>query len=66
MVDFFFLNIKETSDMYNHLLMGKGHLIAGRAVWRRGGDNVRGTINTVSRGYRAGRDEDGGRVAGYC
>ena len=65
-VDFFFLNVEEMSDMLNHLLMGESHLVAGRAVRRRGGDNIRGVTNTVGRGHGAGRDEDGGRGTRHC
>ena len=63
--DFFFLNIEEMSDVYNHLLMGESQLIISRAVRRRGGDDVGGAVNTVGRGRRVGRDEDGGRGAGH-
>jgi len=63
--DFLFLGIEKTSNMLDHLFVGKSQLIASRAVWRRGGDNVGGAVNAVGRERRAGRDEDGGRGAGH-
>jgi len=34
----------------NHLLVGKGHLITGRTIWRRRGDKVGGVAGTIDRG----------------
>ena len=46
-VDFFFFNIKKTSDVFNHLLVGKGHLVTGRTVQRGRGDDIGGIASTV-------------------
>ena len=59
--DFFFLNVKETSDVLNHLFMGKGQFITSRAAWQGRSDGVRGAASTVNRGRRTGWNEDGGR-----
>jgi len=58
--DFFFLNVEETSDVLNHLLMRESHFAVGRAVRRRGGNEVGGVAGAVDGGRRAGRNEDGG------
>ena len=58
-VDFFFLDIEESSDMLDHLLVGKSHLRVSRAVRRRRGDNVRGVAGAVGRGRRARREKAG-------
>jgi len=47
--NFFFLDIEESSDVYNHLLVGKCQFIAGGAVWRRRGNNVGGVAGAVGR-----------------
>ena len=62
-VDFFFLNVEETSDVLNHLLMGECQFVAGRTVRRRRGDKVRGVASAVSGGRRTGWNENGGRGA---
>ena len=59
-VDFFFLDIKEASDVLDHLFMGESHLAIGRAVRRRGGNEVGGVASAVNRGRRTGRNENGG------
>jgi len=60
-VDFLFLDVEKMSDVLNHLFVGESHLLTGRAIRRRGGDDVRSIADTVGRGRRTGRDEDGGR-----
>ena len=57
--DFFFLNVEEAGDVFDHLFMGQDRFIAGRAVRRRGGDDVGGVASTVGGRRQAGRDEDG-------
>ena len=64
--NFFFLNIEELGDMFNHLFMGKGHLQAGWTVRRRRCDNVGGVAGTVDGRGRARWDEDGGRRTRHC
>ena len=57
--NFFFLDIEESSNVLNHLLMGKGQVTASRAVWRRGSDNVGGVASTIGRRGGARWNEDG-------
>ena len=57
--DFFFLDIEETSNVLDHLLMGESHFVASGAVWRRGSDNVGGVASTIGRRGGVGWDEDG-------
>jgi len=64
--DFFFLDIKEASDVLNHLFVGERQFIAGRTVWRRGGYDVGSVASAVSRGRGAGWNENGGRGARHC
>ena len=64
--DFFFLNVEKASNVFNHLLMGKSHLVTGRTVRRRRGNNVRGVATAIDRGQGVGRNENGGRGAGHC
>jgi len=45
--DFFFLNVEETSDVLNHLLMGESQLIASGTIWRRRGNKVRGVASAI-------------------
>ena len=59
--DFFFLDIGEASNMFDHLFMGKSHLVTGGAVWRRRGDDVGGIASAVDGGRRTGWNKDGGR-----
>ena len=61
--NFFFLNVEETSDVLNHLLMGKGQFIAGGTVWRRRGNNVGGIASTIDGRGGARWDKDGRRQA---
>ena len=59
--DFFFLNIEETSDMLNHLLVGECQFVAGGTVRRRRGDDIRGIAYTVhGRGEARGNENGGG------
>jgi len=61
--DFFFFNVEKASNVLNHLFVGKSHLIAGRTIWRRGGNDVRGVTDAIGGGRRARRDEDRGGQA---
>ena len=45
--DFLFLNVEESSDVLDHLFVGEGHFVAGRAVWRRRGDDVGGVASAI-------------------
>ena len=36
--DFFFLDIEESSDVFNHLFVREGQLAVSRTVWRRRGN----------------------------
>ena len=64
--NFFFLNVEEASDVFNHLFVGKGHLRVGWAVRRRRGNDVGCVTSVVNGGGRARWDEDGGRRARHC
>jgi len=59
--DFFFLNVEETRDVLNHLLVGERQFIASRTVRRRGGNEVGGVASAVNRRRRVGGDKNGGR-----
>ena len=59
-MNFFFLNIEETSDVLDYLLVGKSQLVTGRTIRRRGGDDIRGVASTLDRGQRTGGDKNGG------
>ena len=59
--DFLFLNVEETSNMLDHLLMGESQFFAGGTVWGRRGHNIGSTGDTIGRGQRARWDKDGGR-----
>jgi len=65
-VDFFFLDIEETSDMLDHLLMGECQFVVGRAVWRGRGNDVGGVASAIGGRGRAGWNEDGRRRARHC
>ena len=60
-MNFFFLNIEESSDVLNHLLMGKGQVAAGRTVWRGRGNEIRGVASDIDRRRQARWDKNGGR-----
>ena len=57
--NFFFLDVEEASNVLDHLLMGKSQLITGRAVRRRGSDDVGSVASTVGRRRGTGRNENG-------
>jgi len=59
--DFLFLNIEETSDVLDHLLVGESQVTVGGAVRRGRSDKIRGVASAVNRGRRTGWNEDGGR-----
>ena len=63
--NFFFLNVEEASNVFDHLLVGKGHFRAGWAVRRRRCDDVGGVASTVNGRGRARWDKDGGRGVGH-
>ena len=65
-VDFFFLDIEKTSDVLDHLFVGESHLITGRAVWGRRGNDVGGIASTVGRRGQARWNENGGGQARHC
>ena len=46
-VDFFFLNVEETSDVLDHLFMGVSHLFTCRTVRRRRGDDIRDIASAI-------------------
>ena len=64
--NFFFLDVEEASNVLDHLLMEKSQLITGRAVRRRESDDVGGAANTIGRGRRAERNENGRRGVRHC
>ena len=45
--NFFFLDVEESSDVYDHLLMGESQLAIGRAIRRGRGDNVGGAAGAI-------------------
>jgi len=45
--DFFFLNVEEVGDVFDHLFMGESQFIASGAVRRRGSDDVGGIVHAV-------------------
>jgi len=47
--DFFFLNVKEASDVLNHLFVGECQFVASGTIWRRRGNNVGGVASAVGR-----------------
>jgi len=51
--NFFFLNVEEAGDVFNHLLMGECQFAVGRAVRRWRGDNIGSIASTVGRGRGA-------------
>ena len=63
--NFFFLDVKELSDVYDHLLMGESQFAVGGTVWRRRGNEVGGAASAVGRRGGARRNENGGRGAGH-
>jgi len=58
--DFFFLDVEESSNVYDHLLMGESQLAIGRAVRRGRGDDVGGVAGAIGRRRRARGNENGG------
>jgi len=58
-VDFFFLNVEEAGDVFDHLLVRESHFFTGRTVRRRGGDDVGGVASAMNGRGGAGWDEDG-------
>jgi len=60
-VDFFFLNVEELSDVYDHLFMGEGQFAVSRTIWRWRGNAVGGIASAVDGGRRTGWNKDGGR-----
>jgi len=64
-VDFFFLDIEEVGNVFDHLFVRKGQVTAGGAVWRGRGNEVRSVASAVNGRRRVGRDEDGRRRAGH-
>jgi len=45
--DFFFLDVEEAGNVFDHLLVGKGQVAVSRTVWRGRGDNIGGVAGTV-------------------
>ena len=64
--NFFFLNIEEAGDVFNHLFMGKSHFQTGWTIRRRGYDNVGGVASAIDGRGQAGWDENGGRRTRHC
>ena len=64
--NFFFFNVEETSDVFDHLLMGESHFRAGWAVRGRRCDDVGGVASTVNGRRRARRYKYRGRGVGHC
>jgi len=62
-VNFFFLDIEEASDVFNHLLVGESQFVAGWTVQRRGSDKIGGVASTVNGRGRTRWDKDGRRRA---
>jgi len=48
-VDFFFLNVEEASDVLDHLFVGECQFVTGRTVWRGRGYDIGGIASTVGR-----------------
>jgi len=64
--NFFFLNVEELSDVYDHLLVGESQLAISGAVWRRRGNDIGGVASTVGGRGRARGNEDGRGQARHC
>ena len=64
--NFFFLNVEETSNMLNHLFVGKSHLWVGQAFRRRRCDNVGSVAGTVNGRGQTRWNENWGRRARHC
>jgi len=58
--DFFFLDVEEAGNVFDHLLVGKGQVAVSRTVWRGRGDNVGGVAGAVGGRGQAGWNENGG------
>jgi len=58
--DFFFLDIEETSNVLDHLLMREGQFITGRTVRRGRSNHIGGVASTIDGRGQARRNEDGG------
>ena len=59
-VNFLFFNVKKTSDVLDHLLVGESHLVAGGTVWRGRGNNIGGVASAVGRRGQVRWNENGG------
>ena len=65
-MDFFFLNVEEASNVLDHLFVGEGHFVTSGTVWGRRGNDVGSVASTVGRGRRVRWNEDGGGQARHC
>jgi len=63
--NFFFLDVKEVSDVFDHLFAGESQFFTGWAIRRGRSDDIRGVASAVGGRRQARGDKDGRRQVGH-